>query len=135
MAPRWTVLGLSGVAVAGRAGGGRLSGPASWARSGSPSAPKAWICCPPMPASALMNVMIAAARKAGRGLTRDFGEVEQLQVSVKGPGNFVTAADHRAEDVLYRGADAGAAGLRFSNGGARRHRRPRQDASLDRRSA
>ena len=55
-----------------------------------------------MPASALMNVMIAAARKAGRGLTRDFGEVEQLQVSVKGPGNFVTAADHRAEDVLFR---------------------------------
>ena len=55
-----------------------------------------------MPASALMNVMIAAARKAGRGLTRDFGEVEQLQVSVKGPGNFVSAADHRAEEVLYR---------------------------------
>jgi myo-inositol-1(or 4)-monophosphatase len=55
-----------------------------------------------MPASALMNVMIAAVRKAGRGLTRDFGEVEQLQVSVKGPGNFVTAADHRAEDVLFR---------------------------------
>ena len=44
-----------------------------------------------MPASALMNVMIGAARKAGRGLTRDFGEVEQLQVSVKGPANFVTA--------------------------------------------
>ena len=38
-----------------------------------------------MPASALMNVMIAAARKAGRSLARDFGEVEQLQVSVKGP--------------------------------------------------
>src|SRR5262247_3145011 len=55
-----------------------------------------------MPASALMNVMIAAARKAGRGLTRDFGEVEQLQVSVKGPGNFVSAADHRAEEVLFR---------------------------------
>ena len=55
-----------------------------------------------MPASALMNVMIGAARKAGRGLTRDFGEVEQLQVSVKGPGNFVTAADHRAEEVLFR---------------------------------
>ena len=55
-----------------------------------------------MPASALMNVMIGAARKAGRGLARDFGEVEQLQVSVKGPGNFVSAADHRAEDVLYR---------------------------------
>jgi myo-inositol-1(or 4)-monophosphatase len=33
---------------------------------------------------------------------RDFGEVEQLQVSVKGPGNFVTAADHRSEEVLFR---------------------------------
>jgi myo-inositol-1(or 4)-monophosphatase len=55
-----------------------------------------------MPASALMNVMIAAARKAGRSLARDFGEVEQLQVSIKGPGNFVSAADHRAEDILFR---------------------------------
>jgi myo-inositol-1(or 4)-monophosphatase len=55
-----------------------------------------------MPASALMNVMTAAARKAGRSLTRDFGEVEQLQVSVKGPANFVTAADHRAEDVILK---------------------------------
>jgi myo-inositol-1(or 4)-monophosphatase len=55
-----------------------------------------------MPASALMNVMIAAARKAGRSLARDFGEVEQLQVSIKGPANFVSAADHRAEEILYR---------------------------------
>jgi myo-inositol-1(or 4)-monophosphatase len=55
-----------------------------------------------MPASALMNVMVAAARKAGRGLARDFGEVEQLQVSVKGPANFVSAADHRAEETLFR---------------------------------
>jgi myo-inositol-1(or 4)-monophosphatase len=55
-----------------------------------------------MAASALMNVMIAAARKAGRGLTRDFGEIEQLQVSVKGPGNFVSAADHRSEETIYR---------------------------------
>jgi myo-inositol-1(or 4)-monophosphatase len=54
-----------------------------------------------MPASALMNVMLAAARKAGRSLTRDFGEVEQLQVSVKGPGNFVSAADHRAEEIIF----------------------------------
>lgn len=54
-----------------------------------------------MPASALMNVMVAAARKAGRSLARDFGEVEQLQVSVKGPANFVSAADHKAEDILY----------------------------------
>jgi myo-inositol-1(or 4)-monophosphatase len=44
--------------------------------------------------------MIAAARKAGRGLKRDFGEIEHLQVSVKGPGNFVTIADHRAEEML-----------------------------------
>ena len=55
-----------------------------------------------MPGSALINVMVAAARKAGRGLARDFGEVEQLQVSVKGPANFVTAADHKAEETLFR---------------------------------
>ena len=55
-----------------------------------------------MPASALMNVMVAAARKAGRGLARDFGEVEHLQVSVKGPANFVSAADHKAEETLFR---------------------------------
>jgi myo-inositol-1(or 4)-monophosphatase len=55
-----------------------------------------------MPASALMNIMIGAARKAGRGLTRDFGEVEQLQVSVKGPANFATSADHRSEETLFR---------------------------------
>lgn len=51
--------------------------------------------------SALMNVMTAAALKAGRGLKRDFGEVENLQVSIKGPGEFVTAADKRAEKVLF----------------------------------
>jgi len=55
----------------------------------------------PMAATALMNVMIGAARKAGRSLTRDFGEVENLQVSVKGPGNFVSAADHKAEEIIY----------------------------------
>lgn len=54
-----------------------------------------------MPSSALMNVMDQAARKAGRALARDFGEVEQLQVSVKGPGDFVTAADRRAENILF----------------------------------
>src|SRR5262249_45363092 len=51
--------------------------------------------------SALMNVMIAAARKAGRSLKRDFGEVEKLQVSLKGPANFVSAADKRAEEILH----------------------------------
>ena len=49
-----------------------------------------------------MNVMVAAARKAGRGLARDFGEVEQLQVSIKGPANFVSAADHKAEDIIFK---------------------------------
>ncbi len=50
--------------------------------------------------SALLNVMIKAAQKAARGLKRDFGEVENLQVSLKGPANFVSAADHRAEAIL-----------------------------------
>ena len=51
--------------------------------------------------SAVINVMIKAAHRAGRSLKRDLGEVEQLQVSVKGPGNFVTAADRRAEEIVY----------------------------------
>ncbi len=55
-----------------------------------------------MPASALMNVMVAAVRKAGRSLARDYGEVGQLQVSVKGPANFVSAADMRSEDILFK---------------------------------
>jgi myo-inositol-1(or 4)-monophosphatase len=50
--------------------------------------------------SALLNVMIKAAHKASRGLKRDFGELEQLQVSLKGPANFVTGADRHAEDIL-----------------------------------
>ncbi len=54
-----------------------------------------------MPSSALINVMFTAARKAGRSLARDFGEVEQLQVSLKGPANFVSAADHRAEEIIH----------------------------------
>lgn len=54
-----------------------------------------------MARSALLNVMVDAVRKAGRGLTRDYGEVENLQVSMKGPGEFVTSADRRAEKVLF----------------------------------
>jgi myo-inositol-1(or 4)-monophosphatase len=53
-----------------------------------------------MARSAILNVMVAAATKAARGLKRDFGEVENLQVSRKGPSDFVSAADHRAEDVI-----------------------------------
>ena len=50
--------------------------------------------------SGLLNVMIKAAHKASRALKRDFGEVEHLQISVKGPASFVTAADRRAEETL-----------------------------------
>jgi myo-inositol-1(or 4)-monophosphatase len=50
--------------------------------------------------SALLNVMTKAARRAGRTLKRDFGEVENLQVSMKGPANFVSAADRRSEEIL-----------------------------------
>ena len=51
--------------------------------------------------SALLNVMIKAARRAGRSLKRDLGEIENLQVSLKGPANFVSLADRRAEEMLY----------------------------------
>ena len=51
--------------------------------------------------SAVLNVMIKAAHRAGRSLKRDLGEVENLQVSVKGPRNFVTAADRRAEAIVH----------------------------------
>lgn len=48
----------------------------------------------------LVNVMVEAAKKAARKLVRDFGEVEQLQVSKKGPADFVTIADRRAEETI-----------------------------------
>lgn len=51
--------------------------------------------------SAIINVMVGAARKASRKLIRDFGEVENLQVSKKGPADFVTSADLRAEEVIH----------------------------------
>ena len=51
--------------------------------------------------TALINVMVKAARRAGRSLKRDLGEIENLQVSLKGPANFVSAADRRAEQMLY----------------------------------
>ncbi len=50
--------------------------------------------------SANITVMSQAARKAARHLIRDFGEVEQLQVSIKGPGDYVSAADRKAEKIL-----------------------------------
>ncbi len=51
--------------------------------------------------SAIINVMTGAARKASRDLQRDFGEVENLQVSRKGPADFVSAADRKAEKTLH----------------------------------
>jgi myo-inositol-1(or 4)-monophosphatase len=71
--------------------------------------------------SALLNVMIASARKAARTLKRDFGEVENLQVSLKGPANFVTAADRRAEETLYAELIKARPGYSFlgEEGGAR----------------
>ncbi len=53
-----------------------------------------------MARSALLNVMVDAVRKAARSLVRDFGEVENLQVSHKGPADFVSAADRKAEAIL-----------------------------------
>ena len=52
-------------------------------------------------ASANLNIMIKAARRASRGLLRDFGEVENLQVSSKAAGDFVTKADIKAEEIIY----------------------------------
>ncbi|SES89764.1 myo-inositol-1(or 4)-monophosphatase [Paracoccus homiensis] len=51
-------------------------------------------------ASANLNIMIKAARKAGRALVKDFREVENLQVSVKGAGDFVSRADREAERII-----------------------------------
>lgn len=53
-----------------------------------------------MQGSANLNLMIKAARRAGRSLIKDFREVENLQVGVKGPGDFVSKADLAAEDIL-----------------------------------
>ncbi|WP_434613189.1 inositol monophosphatase family protein [Tabrizicola sp. M-4] len=53
-----------------------------------------------MQGSANLNLMIKAARKAGRALVKDFREVENLQVSSKGPGDFVSKADREAERLI-----------------------------------
>ncbi len=53
------------------------------------------------PVSALIKVMIDAARKAGRALARDFGEVAELQVSRKGAADYVSAADLKAEQTIF----------------------------------
>src|SRR4030095_16733177 len=71
--------------------------------------------------SALINVMVKAARRAGRSLKRDLGEIENLQVSLKGPANFVSLADKRAEEMLYTDLAKARPGYRFigEEGGTR----------------
>jgi myo-inositol-1(or 4)-monophosphatase len=54
-----------------------------------------------MARSAIINVMVQAATKAGRSLARDFGEVQNLQVSLKGPGDYVSQADRKAEEIIH----------------------------------
>ena len=49
-----------------------------------------------------LNIMIKASEKASKILIRDFGEVEKLQVSLKGPNNFVTNADRKVEDIIIK---------------------------------
>jgi myo-inositol-1(or 4)-monophosphatase len=63
--------------------------------------------------SALINVMVKAARRAGRSLKRDLGEIEHLQVSLKGPANFVSLADKRAEEMLLTDLDKARPGYGF----------------------
>ena len=88
-----------------------------------------------MARSALLNVMVQAAMKAGRSLSRDFGEVQNLQVSLKGPGDYRQPGRPQGRGDHLRRAVEGAAGLRLPDGGARRGRRRRRPAPLDRRSA
>ncbi|HXQ11500.1 MAG TPA: inositol monophosphatase family protein [Caulobacteraceae bacterium] len=63
--------------------------------------------------SALLKVMTAAVRKAARGLNRDFGEVGELQVSKKGPADYVSAADLRAEQTMFEALLAARPGYGF----------------------
>jgi myo-inositol-1(or 4)-monophosphatase len=64
-------------------------------------------------ASATVQVMIDAARKAARGLLRDFGEVAELQVSRKGAADYVSAADTKAEQVLVEALSKARPGYGF----------------------
>ena len=63
--------------------------------------------------SPLMTVMTDAVMKASRSLKRDFGEVENLQVLAKGPGDFVSKADHKAEQILRESLEKARPGYGF----------------------
>ena len=85
--------------------------------------------------SALMTVMTGAAIKAGRGLKRDFGEIGNLQVSMKGPGDFVSLADQRAEKIIFEELSRARPGYGFIMEEERRDRGRRQEPHLAYRSA
>ena len=51
--------------------------------------------------SANINIMMSSARKAAKSILRDFGELEKLQVSIKGQNDFVTIADTKAQDIIF----------------------------------
>ncbi|HQT87094.1 MAG TPA: inositol monophosphatase family protein [Acidiphilium sp.] len=63
--------------------------------------------------SAHMTIMVAAAQKAAKRLIRDFNEVEHLQVSIKGPSDFVSQADLRAEQSIREDLDRARPGYGF----------------------
>jgi myo-inositol-1(or 4)-monophosphatase len=63
--------------------------------------------------SALLKVMSDAARKAARGLNRDFGEIAELQVARKAPADFVSAADLKAEQVIFEALSKARPGYGF----------------------
>ena len=60
-----------------------------------------------------LNIMIKACEKASKILIRDFGELEKLQVSLKGPNNFVTNADRKVEKVIIEELDKSKKNIQF----------------------
>ena len=85
--------------------------------------------------SPLMTVMTDAVMKASRSLKRDFGEVENLQVSRKGPGDFVSAADRKAEKILREALEKARPGYGFIMEEERHRRGHRSEPSLAHRPA
>jgi myo-inositol-1(or 4)-monophosphatase len=66
-----------------------------------------------MARSALLNVMASAAMKAGRTIIRDFGELENLQVTSKGLNDFVTKSDRKSEEILFEQLERARPGYDF----------------------
>ena len=85
-----------------------------------------------MQGSANLNIMIKAARKAGRSLVKDFREVENLQVSRKGAGDFVSRADIAAEKIIRDELMEARPELRLAGRRKRAGRGQGPDPSLDR---